>query len=107
PLLETLTPGATRVGRNKALPKSPREEKFARRPWESVAPTLMTHGATAYGFKVCWPGPVLPAEKTTLTPRSVSILVAMLTGSFTSNTVFAEKLQFTTRTFRSEGADSR
>ena len=64
-----------------ALPKLPREEKPASLPVSSVAPTLITHGATAYGFSVPLPAPVLPAEKTTLTPRSVSILVATLTGS--------------------------
>jgi hypothetical protein len=40
---------------------------------------------------------VLPAEKTTLTPRSASIRVATLTGSCSLKTVLAEKLQFTTR----------
>ena len=40
-----------------------------------------------------------PAETTTTTPRSASIRVATLTGSLTSKTVLAEKLQLTTRTF--------
>ncbi len=30
--LTVFTPGATRVGRNSGLPKSPREEKLASRP---------------------------------------------------------------------------
>src|SRR5581483_6904566 len=94
------TPGATTVGWNSGLPNSPREEKLASRPRLSVAPVLMTHGATEYGFNESVPGPVLPAEKTTLTPLSVSILVAMFTGSLTSKTVFAEKLQLTTRTLK-------
>ncbi len=58
----------------------------------------MTHGATEYGFSESRPDPLLPAEKTTLMPLSVKVLVAMLTGSLTSKTVFAEKLQLTTRT---------
>ena len=63
-----------------------------------VAPTPITHGAIAYGFIVPFPEPLLPAENTTLTPASVSIFVATFTGSLESKTVFAEKLQFTTRT---------
>src|SRR5581483_6701754 len=98
--LTVFTPGATTVGWNSGLPNSPREEKLARRPRLSVALVLMTHGATEYGFNESVPGPVLPAEKTTLTPLSVSILVAMFTGSLTSKTVFAEKLQLTTRTLK-------
>ena len=96
--LTVLTPGATNVGRNRRLAKSPRDEKPASRPWQSVAPVLMTHGATEYGFNESRPGPVLPAEKTTLMPLSVNILVAIFTGSLTSKTVLAEKLQLTTRT---------
>src|SRR5262245_9815840 len=96
--LTVFTPGATSVGRNSGLPNSPREEKPANRPWSSVAPVLITQGATEYGFRESVPGPVLPAENTTLTPLSVNILVAMLTGSLTSKTVLAEKLQLTTRT---------
>src|ERR1044072_5643933 len=91
-------PGATRDGGCKASANVPRDESAARRPAASVAPTPITHGAIAYGFIVPFPGPLLPAENTTLTPASVSILVATLTGSLGSNTVFAEKLQFTTRT---------
>ena len=44
----------------------PRDEKLANLPFSSVAPTLTTHGATAYGFKVPLPAPEFPAEKTTL-----------------------------------------
>src|SRR5688500_3752835 len=93
-----LVPGATSDGCCKASPKFPLEEYGASTPFWSVAPTLITHGAAAYGFSVPFPGPLLPAENTTLTPRSVSILVATLTGSFGSKTVAAEKLQLTTLT---------
>src|SRR5258708_31926164 len=96
--LKVFTPGATKVGRNSGLPKSPRDEKAASRPRSSVAPVLITQGATECGFNESVPGRVFPAEKTTFTPLSVSIFVAMFTGSFTSNTVLAEKLQLTTRT---------
>ena len=82
--LITLTPVATSDGFIFGTPKTPRDEKFAKFPFSSAAPTLITHGAAAYGLSVPFPGPEFPAEKTTLMPCLVSILVATLTGSFGS-----------------------
>ena len=44
--LTVFTPGATKVGRKSGLPNSPREEKAASFPRLSVAPVLITQGAT-------------------------------------------------------------
>src|SRR4051812_17540297 len=95
--LITLVPGATSVGRTIAFPKAPRDEYVARWVRSSVAPTLTTHGAAAYGLSELSPGPALPAEKTTVTPASCRSFVATFTGSLTSKTVFDEKLQLSTR----------
>src|SRR5687767_7573794 len=94
----TFTPGATTDGENSTFPKLPRDEKLARLPLSSVAPTLITQGATAYGLSVPFPAPEFPAENTTLIPFSVNVFVAIFTGSLKSKTVSAEKLQLTTRT---------
>src|SRR5689334_18765853 len=56
-----------------------------------VAATLMVHGAMLYGLSCVSPGggqsslpprPQLPAAKTTVTPASCTMRVAMFVGSF-------------------------
>ena len=68
-------PGATIVGASKSLFGSasarrsslgiPRDEKPASPPSFVPAPTLITHGAFAYGLSVSGPGPALPAANNT------------------------------------------
>ena len=65
----------------------PLEEKLPRCRDRSPAATEMTHGAWLNGLTLASasPAPELPAENTTVTPRSVTALVATLTGSSGSN----------------------
>ena len=61
----------------------PLEEKLPRWRERSPAATEITHGAWLNGLTLASasPEPELPAEKTTVTPRSLTALVATLTGS--------------------------
>src|ERR1051326_5567180 len=82
-------PGAVMVGALKSPAArcafgTPREEKLARPPSLVPAATPITHGAFAYGFMVSFPGPELPAAKTTTIFKSCACLLAMLMGSFGS-----------------------
>src|ERR1700741_3191635 len=60
------------------------------------AATLITHGATLYGFSVFSPGPSFPAAKTTAIPASCTALVATLVGSLGSKAPVVPHELFTT-----------
>ena len=69
----------------------PRLEKLASAPRSSPAPTITTQGAfLKLPVTVLSPGPELPAEKTTITPRSASAFVATLVGSLGSKEAILE-----------------
>src|SRR5688500_10815146 len=67
---------------------APREENSLRRPCLSPEATVTIHGAfLKLPVIVHSPAPELPAEITTIMPRSESALVATLVGSAGSNGV--------------------
>ena len=60
------------------------------------AATPITQGATLYGFRVFWSGPLFPAANTTVMPASCAALLATLIGSFTSKAPLVPHELFTT-----------
>src|SRR3989304_537112 len=66
---QTATPGAVTSGLVRPSAVGPRELNAARAPVESSAPTATTESPSAGVDRVCWPGPSLPAEGTTVMPR--------------------------------------
>src|SRR4249919_3217038 len=75
----------------------PRDEKSVRRPFFSLAPTEIDHGACAYGLCVSSPGPSLPAANTVTMPFLYNSYEAILTGSTGSNLPLVPQELLTTR----------
>src|SRR5437667_10916649 len=64
------------------------------------AATPITQGATLCGLSVFWPGPSLPAAKTTVMPRLATSLVASLIGSCGSKAPVGPQQVFLTLMFQ-------